>query len=211
MDINSLRKEYKRGELKDDSVHPDPVIQFRKWFDQAVHADIDDVNAVTLATASKDGKPSARIVLLKAFTNEGFTFFTSYEGRKSQELLENPYASLVIFWKELERQVRVEGRVEKVSTKESDKYFDSRSVESRISAIVSPQSQEIPSRRYIEELWINKLKELNEKKIPRPKNWGGYSTIPEKIEFWQGRPNRLNDRILYTLVDDEWKISRLAP
>lgn len=211
MNIESLRKEYKRSELRDDMVNPDPVKQFRIWFEQAMHADIDDVNAVTLATAGKDGKPSARIVLLKAFNKNGFVFFTNYEGNKSLQIIENPFASILVFWKELERQVRIEGRVEKVSEKDSDKYFLSRSLESRISASISPQSREVPSRRFLEELWVKKLKELGDNEIQRPENWGGYRIIPDSIEFWQGRPNRLHDRTLYSLDKGSWGIVRLAP
>ncbi len=211
MNIESLRKEYKRSELADDTVDPDPFLQFRTWFEEAMHADIDEANAITLATADREGRPSARIVLLKSFDKKGFTFFTNYEGRKSRDLKENPRAALLMFWKELERQVRIEGRVEVVPAKESDKYFDSRSLESRISAAISPQSEEVPSRRYLEELWVNKLKELNDRKLLRPGHWGGYRVIPDRIEFWQGRPNRLHDRILYSLKQGKWRISRLAP
>jgi len=211
MNIDSLRKEYKRSELQDNKVDPDPHKQFRKWFEEAVHADIDEVNTMTLATADATGQPSARIVLLKSFDRKGFTFFTNYEGRKSRDLKENPKAALLVFWKELERQVRIEGHVKPVSKPESDKYFDSRSLESRISAAVSPQSEEIPSRRYLEELWVKKLNELKDNKLLRPMHWGGYRVIPDRIEFWQGRPNRLHDRILYTRQEDQWAITRLAP
>lgn len=211
MNIESLRREYKRSELRDDTVNPDPVKQFRLWFEEAMHADIDEVNAMTLATADASGKPAARIVLLKAFTNAGFSFFTNYEGRKSKELEENPRAALLIFWKELERQVRIEGTVKKVPKKESDRYFASRSLESRISAAISPQSQKVPSRRFLEELWINKLKEVGDGPVTRPENWGGFRLVPNHIEFWQGRPKRLHDRILYSKKGVEWVISRLAP
>jgi len=211
MSIESLRKEYKRSELRGDTVNPDPVKQFSTWFEEAIHADIDQVNAMTLATANKEGIPSARIVLLKAFNWNGFTFFTSYEGRKSLDLKENPYAALLILWKALDRQIRIEGKVEMVSARESDKYFDSRSLESRISASVSPQSKVISSRRYLEELWVNKLKEINDKKIIRPEHWGGYRVIPDRIEFWQGRPKRLHDRIMYSRDGNKWVISCLAP
>ena len=211
MNIESLRKEYKRSELADNTVDPDPFVQFRAWFEEAMHADIDEVNAITLATADAEGRPSARIVLLKPFDKKGFTFFTNYEGRKSRDLKENPHAALLVFWKELERQVRIEGRGTVVPAKESDTYFNSRSLESRISAAISPQSQEVPSRRYLEELWVNKLKELTDSELLRPGHWGGYRVIPDRIEFWQGRPNRLHDRILYSLDKGKWRISRLAP
>lgn len=211
MNIESLRKEYKRSELGDDTVDRDPIKQFRHWFEEALHADIDEVNAMTLATADAEGRPSARIVLLKSFTAEGFSFFTSYTGRKSRELQENPQAAILIFWKELERQIRIEGFVEKVPHQESDRYFSSRSLESRISAAISPQSEEVPDRRYLEKLWIEKLKEVGDGPLDRPGDWGGFRLIPRRIEFWQGRPNRLHDRIVYALQGDQWVISRLAP
>jgi pyridoxamine 5'-phosphate oxidase len=211
MNIESLRKEYKRSELADNTVDPDPFVQFRTWFEEAMHADIDEVNAITLATADSQGRPSARIVLLKSFDKKGFTFFTNYEGRKSRDLKDNPRAALLMFWKELERQVRIEGSVEVVPPGESDAYFDSRSLESRISAAISPQSETVPSRRHLEELWVNKLKELKDNKLLRPEHWGGFRVIPDRIEFWQGRPNRLHDRILYSLKQGTWRISRLAP
>lgn len=211
MNIEALRREYKRSELNDESVDPDPVKQFQSWFEEALRSDIDEVNAMTLATADKNGRPSARIVLLKSFTSDGFTFYTNYEGRKSRDLMKNPYAALVLFWKELERQIRIEGRVEKVSAEESEKYFLSRSYESRISATVSPQSKEVPSRRHLEDMWVKKLKEVEGKEFHRPDYWGGFRVIPDRIEFWQGRPNRLHDRILYSLNDGKWRISRLAP
>lgn len=211
MNIEALRREYKRSELADGTVDRDPVKQFRTWFEEAVRADIDEVNSVTLATASISGQPSARIVLLKAFNQDGFTFFTNYEGRKSQDIDVNPKAALLVYWKELERQIRIEGRVEKVSKAESDRYFVSRSLESRISASISPQSEKVPSRRYLEELWVKKLKEIKDDELERPDNWGGYRIIPHHIEFWQGRTKRLHDRILYTLENGQWNISRLAP
>ncbi|MCF8367836.1 MAG: pyridoxamine 5'-phosphate oxidase [Bacteroidales bacterium] len=211
MNIESLRKEYKRGELSDNSLEQDPMSLFNKWFEQAMHADIIDVNAVTLGTSSSAGKPSLRTVLLKKFDTKGFTFFTNYNSRKGKELTENPFASMLIFWKELERQIRIEGKVEKGTSLESDSYFNSRSLESRISGAVSPQSEKVPSRRYLEEKWVKYLKEVGETGVKRPDNWGAFRLIPERIEFWQGRPNRLHDRILYSLEDNVWQISRLAP
>ncbi len=211
MDIKSLRNEYRKGELKDHSVHSDPVKQFEKWFEQARHADLMDVNAMTLATATAEGKPSARIVLLKAFDGDGFVFYTHYGSRKGNELNENPYAALLFFWKELERQVRIEGKVVKTTRVESDEYFDSRELESRISAAISPQSQQIPSRKYLEDRWVEFLKEVEKEGIKRPEFWGGFRLVPESIEFWQGRPNRLHDRIKYIRENNGWKIVRLAP
>lgn len=211
MDYKALRKEYKRGELRDDALEKDPMRLFRRWFEQVLHADLEEANAMTLATSTADGKPSARIVLLKGLDDLGFTFFTNYESRKGVELISNPQAVLLFFWKELERQVRVEGLVHRVSEHESDDYFNSRSIESRISAVISPQSQVIPSRRFLEDKWVEQLKQIEESGIHRLKNWGGFRLIPHSIEFWQGRTNRLHDRIRYLKMNDHWKISRLAP
>lgn len=211
MNIEALRKEYKRGELKDDNLEKDPLRLFNKWFEQALHAEIMDVNAMTLATATADGRPSARTVLLKSFDEKGFTFYTNYDSRKGEELKSNPRAALLFFWKELERQVRIEGNVVISSEEESDEYFASRALESRISAVISPQSKIIPSRRYLEDKWVDYLKQVEQNGIERPSFWGGFRLVPEKIEFWQGRPNRLHDRILYTTKGSGWEISRLAP
>ena len=211
MDIKALRNEYKKGELKDESVHPDPIRQFEIWFEQALHANLTDVNAMTLATVSKSGKPSTRTVLLKEFNDKGFVFYTNYESRKGTELIENPNASLLFFWKELERQIRIEGKAVKTSPGESDNYFDLRDMESRISAIISPQSQVIPSRHYLEDRWLECLKEVEHSGIKRPAFWGGFRIIPDSIEFWQGRPNRLHDRIKYILKNGGWERIRLAP
>ena len=211
MDIKALRSEYKKGELKDDSVYSDPVKQFEKWFEQALHADLHYVNAMTLATSSSRGVPSARIVLLKEFDNRGFVFYTHYGSRKGEDLADNPVAALLFFWKELERQVRIEGRVEKTTPQESEEYFDSREPESRISAMISPQSKVIPDRRYLEDRWVAYLKKSEESGIRRPEYWGGYRVVPDSIEFWQGRPNRLHDRIKYFKTGNGWEIKRLAP
>ncbi len=211
MEINKIRQEYQREQLKDEELEADPLVLFEKWFETAHKADISEVNAMTLATVSSDGQPSARIVLLKGFDRRGFVFYTNYEGRKAKELDQNPKAALVIFWKELERQVRIEGKAEKVSAAESDEYFLSRPPESKMSAAVSRQSSVIASRQQLEEAWVDFLKNNYDKEIPRPEYWGGYRVIPEKIEFWQGRTNRLHDRILYTLKDKNWKIERLQP
>jgi pyridoxamine 5'-phosphate oxidase len=211
MDYKALRKEYKQGELLDDSIEQDPFGLFGRWFGQAQEAGIDDVNAMTLATSAQNGKPSARIVLLKGFDDLGFTFFTNYESRKGIELISNPQAALLFFWKELERQIRIEGHVHIIDEYESDEYFNSRTTESRISAIISPQSEIIPSRRYLEERWIEYLKNTDESDIKRKTNWGGFRLIPHSIEFWQGRVNRLHDRIRYCKKDDHWVIHRLAP
>jgi pyridoxamine 5'-phosphate oxidase len=211
MDIKKIRSEYNRDELKDEGLQSDPMTLFNHWFEAAVKSEIPEVNAMTLATTAPDGKPSARTVLLKGFDEKGFVFYTNYRGRKASEIEKNPHAALLIFWKELERQVRIEGKVEKVSDAESDEYFNSRPLESRMSAIVSMQSQPIDSRQQLEERWVEFLKENYDKDIPRPDYWGGYMVIADKIEFWQGRPNRMHDRLLYSRTKTGWKIERLQP
>lgn len=211
MDIKKIRSEYSKVELKEEFLESNPMILFSQWFEGAVKSGLSEVNAMTLATATPDGKPSARTVLLKGFDERGFIFYTNYKGRKATEIEKNPFAALLIFWKELERQVRIEGKVEKVSLVESDEYFNSRPLESKMSAIVSKQSQPVESRHQLEELWVEFLKENYDKDIPRPDYWGGYRVIAEKIEFWQGRPNRLHDRILFSRTETGWKIERLQP
>lgn len=211
MDLKDIRSEFSKGELSKNHVYKDPIEQFKQWFNQAVKFEIPEVNAMTIATASLLGFPSARIVLLKEVDEKGFVFFTNYEGRKGEDLDQNPQAALLFFWKELEQQIRVEGIVEKTSERESDAYFNSRPLESKISAIVSNQSNVVQSRELLEEKYVNCLKDNFEKEIKRPENWGGYLVIPERIEFWQGRTNRLHDRILYTKIENEWKIERLEP
>ncbi len=210
--IADIRKEYKLQTLLETGVASNPVEQFSKWWNDAVKSEIDEVNAMTLATADAKGMPSARIVLLKDFSENGFVFFTNYESHKGKLLAENPNACLVFFWKELERQVRIEGRVEKVNAKTSDEYFATRPEGSRIGAWASPQSSVIPSREIIETRSETYRKEFTEGNIPRPPHWGGYVVIHTVIEFWQGRPNRLHDRIRYSLLENKfWKIERLAP
>ncbi len=211
MGSEDSKREIKKAELSEQTANTDPFVQFEQWFEFAVESGISEVNAMTLATATIDGKPSARIVLLKEYDEKGFVFFTNYQGRKGEELGKNPNAALIIFWKELERQIRIEGMVEKVDEKTSDEYFQSRPMESQVSAAISPQSKVVPSRQYLEEKWVEFLKQNYSGKIARPDFWGGYRVIPNKIEFWQGRPNRLHDRILYTKDEMEWKIQRLAP
>jgi pyridoxamine 5'-phosphate oxidase len=211
MEIKNFRKEYLKGELKDEELEANPILQFNKWFKTAVNENIAEVNAVTLATATRTGRPSARTVLLKGFDEIGFVFYTNYTGRKAAEIESNPFAALLIFWKELERQIRIEGRVERVPGSDSDEYFNSRPLESKLSAIVSKQSQPIESRKQLEEIWVENLKKYDNKEIPRPDYWGGYRVIPDKIEFWQGRPNRMHDRILYSKTETGWKIERLQP
>ena len=211
MNIADIRKDYKQLSLNETDVATDPVDQFSKWWEEAIASDIDEVNAMTLATANQAGRPSARIVLLKGFDNNGFVFFTNYNSHKATDIAGNPFASLVFFWKELERQVRIEGSIEKVPAADSDNYFDSRPQASRIGAWASPQSNVIAGRQVIEE----KVKELEQqfenKTIKRPEHWGGYIVKPILIEFWQGRQSRLHDRIQYTIAAEGWKIERLAP
>jgi pyridoxamine 5'-phosphate oxidase len=212
INIADIRTEYKLQTLNEADVESNPILQFGKWWDEAMKSEIDEVNAMTLATASPDGKPSARIVLLKGFDEKGFVFFTNYESNKGLELKNNPQSSIVFFWKELQRQVRIDGITTKVSDEESDTYFASRPEGSRIGAWASPQSKVVPAREELENKYAAYDKQFAEKNIPRPPFWGGYRIKPLAIEFWQGRPNRLHDRILYTLEkDNSWKIERLAP
>ena len=207
-----IRKEYSRKSLLESSVANNPILQFGQWWNEAVDAKIEDVNAMTLATASNEAVPSARVVLLKEYSQDGFIFFTNYSSYKGQQLAENPKACLVFYWKELERQVRITGIVKKISEKENDKYFKSRPEASQIGAIVSPQSQVVESRDWLDEKFNKKEKELSGVEIQRPTQWGGYIVNPVIIEFWQGRPGRLHDRIQYSLEENgSWKIERLAP
>lgn len=211
--IADLRQDYSSQSLLETDVAPDPIVQFDKWWQQALASEIIEPNAMTLATASSDGVPSARIVLLKGFDQGGFVFFTNYKSYKGMQLEENPKACLVFFWKELERQVRIVGIVKKLSEKESDEYFHSRPIGSRLGAWASPQSQVIESRNWLDNHYLEVASQFKEEeKIQRPPHWGGYIVQPVIIEFWQGRPSRLHDRIQYTLQENgSWKIERLAP
>ena len=209
--IADIRREYSLHSLNKDDVASNPVEQFTAWWKNAIESKILEVNAMTLATADKDGKPSARIVLLKGFDERGFVFFTNYESNKAKALEENPKAALIFFWKEIERQIRIEGAVEKVADEESDTYFFSRPEGSRIGAWASPQSAVIEKRELLE-VNVERYKQEFKNSIPRPPHWGGYRVMPFKLEFWQGRSNRLHDRIQYTLGEDSnWKIERLSP
>ncbi len=209
--IADIRKDYKMKTLSEEDVKKDPVAQFTAWWDEAIASEIDEVNAMTLATVNEQGRPSARIVLLKGIEENGFEFFTNYESRKGKEIETNEHAALVFFWKELERQVRVEGTVIKAPESVSDEYFLSRPVKSRIGAWSSPQSKVIPSRDVLDENVKTVEKKFEGKEVIRPSFWGGYVVKPEMIEFWQGRPGRLHDRIAYYLENGEWVIRRLAP
>jgi pyridoxamine 5'-phosphate oxidase len=210
--IAHLRKDYRLHALNQEEAAENAIEQFEKWWDDAVKSEIDEVNAMTLATASSDGLPAARIVLLKAFNAEGFQFFTNYESFKGKQLVENPRACLVFFWKELERQVRITGLVEKLSEKDSSDYFRVRPEGSRIGAWASPQSEIIESSEWLVKRVDQFEKQFSDSEIPKPPHWGGYLVRPVTIEFWQGRPNRLHDRLLYTLQENgNWMIERLAP
>jgi pyridoxamine 5'-phosphate oxidase len=210
--IADIRKDYKLRSMLEEDVDANAIRQFDKWWQEAIHSEIDEVNAMTLATASADGVPAARIVLLKGYDERGFVFFTNYDSFKGLQMAENPRACLVFFWKELERQVRITGLVEKVSAEESDIYFNSRPEGSRIGAWASPQSQVIESREWLEEREKALSKDFAGKPLKRPAHWGGYRVKPINIEFWQGRPSRLHDRIQYVLqADNTWTIERLAP
>lgn len=210
--IADIRKDYMLHSLSEKDVASNPIDQFTRWWDDALNSEIEEVNAMTLATVTSEGFPAARIVLLKGYTREGFVFFTNYESHKGKELANNPRACLVFFWKALERQVRIEGLVEKVSAAESEAYFQSRPVGSRIGAWASPQSTVISGREVIENNVVELEKKYANTAIPRPEHWGGYIVKPVNIEFWQGRSSRLHDRILYTAQKDlSWKIDRLAP
>lgn len=209
--IQNLRQEYRAAELAEADIDKSPFKQFESWFKAAVDAQLYEPNVMTLATANAAGRPSARILLLKGFDENGFVFYTNYESKKGHDLLENPQAAMVFFWPELERQVRIEGTITKVSEETSTAYFHSRPAGSQIGATASPQSKVILNRKQLEER-VEELKAVyQEKEIPRPAHWGGYQLKPDHIEFWQGRPSRLHDRITYTLEGENWKINRLAP
>lgn len=209
--IADIRKDYRQHSLSETDVNAHPIRQFDTWWQEAISSEIDEVNAMTLATASADGVPAARIVLLKSYDEKGFVFFTNYNSYKGKQLDENPRACLVFFWKELERQVRITGLVEKVSEQESDEYFLSRPPGSRIGAWASPQSAVISNRQWLEEQQQQYVQEFSTKSIARPHHWGGYRVKPITIEFWQGRPDRLHDRLQYTFQDGAWVVERLAP
>ncbi|MEY4115034.1 MAG: pyridoxamine 5-phosphate oxidase [Bacteroidota bacterium] len=211
MDISSIRKDYQLKSLSEEDVAANPFDQFAQWWDQAVKSEIDEVNAMTLATVDQHNRPSARIVLLKDFNASGFVFYTNYESDKGKQIEQNPHACLVFFWKELERQVRIEGICEQVSSAESDAYFQSRPVGSRIGASVSPQSRVIADRSILSDRVAAMERQFPTGEIPRPAHWGGYRLIPASIEFWQGRSSRLHDRIKYLREDGAWSIVRLAP
>jgi len=209
--INTLRHDFAKQTLDKKDVNTNPVLQFEKWFKEAVEAKVNEPNAMTVATATADGKPSARILLLRNFDENGFVFYTNYTSRKGGEILKNPYASLLFFWPELERQVRVEGKLTKQSAEESDKYFQTRPRASKLGAWTSEQSRVIANRQALDDEYEKISQKYPGENVPRPIYWGGYILEPTSIEFWQGRPSRLHDRLLYTKEKGSWKIERLAP
>ncbi|HYW31216.1 MAG TPA: pyridoxamine 5'-phosphate oxidase [Gemmatimonas sp.] len=211
MSIADIRTDYARAALGESDVDTDPIVQFQKWFDEAVNAQVHEPNAMCLATATPDAYPSARMVLLKGMDARGFVFYTDYRSRKGTELADNPHASLCFFWGELERQVRVAGSVQRVSRAESSAYFQSRPAESRIGAWTSHQSSVLTSRDALEQEQSEVRTRFADGEIPLPEHWGGFRVVPDEIEFWQGRPSRLHDRIRFVLRGGAWVRERLSP
>ena len=206
-----MRIDYNKHKLEDQDVNPNPIFQFEKWFQEAKDAHVHEPYAMTLATANAEGHPSARVVLMRRFDETGFVFFTNYLSRKGVDILENPNAALLFFWQDLERQVRIEGTLEKVTREESEMYFQSRPHESKIGAWTSEQGRVIANRKVLDERFKEFSLKYPEEHVPCPPHWGGYILKPTCIEFWQGRPSRLHDRILFTLVNGAWNKERLAP
>ncbi len=209
-DPSKLREDYQRGELLESTVPSDPFLLFKEWFQYAVETKQPEPNAMTLATSTPDGQPSARIVLLKEYDERGFVFYTNYHSHKGHEIDTNPHVALVFLWLGLERQIRIQGTATRISAPESDAYFASRPRKSRLGAHASPQSQIIESRDLLDERW-QQMEQAFEGDVPRPEHWGGYRVEPTMIEFWQGRSSRLHDRIVYDRLGDDWQIKRLAP
>lgn len=210
--MSELRREYTDAGLDEQDLDANPFKQFEKWFQEAIRAKLDLPDTMTLATATRHGIPSARIVLLRGHDERGFVFYTDYESQKAKELAENPNAALVFYWRELDRQVRITGQVSRVSRENSNNYFQSRPVGSRLAALASRQSEVIPDRKVLEERFKQLAEQYQDKEIPLPSNWGGYCLSPNMIEFWSGRPNRLHDRLRYTRQpNSDWRIERISP
>jgi pyridoxamine 5'-phosphate oxidase len=210
-DLGNIRREYSLQELDEKTINADPFRQFAVWIKEALESHEPDPNAMILSTVTNDGRPSSRVVLLKQFNENGFDFFTNYNSKKGSAIEQNPLGSLLFFWPKPERQIRIEGKLIKISTEESDSYFLSRPKQSQIAAWASPQSTIIPNRKTLKD-WFEELEEIHlRQEIKRPPHWGGYRLIPDLFEFWQGRKNRLHDRIEYVLVKGNWNIHRLAP
>ncbi|MBX9850581.1 MAG: pyridoxamine 5'-phosphate oxidase [Cytophagaceae bacterium] len=209
--LADIRNEYKLRELDKKHVNADPLRQVEQWLNEAINAGLYEPTAMVLATVSKNGKPSSRVLLAKGITNEGLIFYTNYTSKKAREISANSFGAINFFWPELERQVRLEGSIEKISREESEKYFQSRPKGSQIGAVVSSQSEVIESRDLLEKMKVELEKKYEEKNIPCPDNWGGYILKPDYFEFWQGRPSRLHDRIIFVKENYSWKIQRLAP
>jgi len=211
-ELNSLRREYSLTVLDETGIDKNPIQQFEQWYKEAIKAELIDPNAMTLSTASKEGKPSSRIVLLREFGTQGFVFYSNYNSRKGREIKENPYVVLSFFWIELERQIHIEGKIKPQSAAESEAYFNTRPRESQLGAWASAQSEHIKDRAELDNKMLELSAKYKDKPVPCPNFWGGYCLEPTQIEFWQGRPNRLHDRILYTLKANElWQIDRLSP
>ena len=211
MSLSNIRKSYDKGALEMADINSDPIAQFQAWLNEALETDILEPTAMTLATATVDGRPSARMVLLKGVDEQGFRFYTNYDSRKGEELSANPHAALALYWDELERQVRIEGKVERVSREASEAYFKSRPYGSQIGALASHQSEVLASREPLEKRTQDLQERYNEGEVPLPEFWGGYLLRPTAIEFWQGRPSRLHDRLKYVLKGDSWQVVRLSP
>ncbi len=210
-DNSKFRREYSDHSLNRSDLPENPLKLFEDWMSNAISGDVDEPLAMALSTANLSGKPSSRIVLLRHYSERGFVFYTNYKSRKADEILQNPLATMNFFWPEQDRQIIINGKITKTSKDESDAYFKSRPLKSQISALISDQSKPISSRDYLEDLFSKKLKEFSEKKIKRPAYWGGFFLVPDNMEFWQGRPHRLNDRIYYSKESGVWKKQRLAP
>ena len=211
LNINNLRQEYRLKSLDIVNLNPDPFLQFHLWFNEAKHVQVIEPNALTLATASAEGRPSSRMILLKGMDAKGFLFFTNYQSRKGRDLSVNPFGCMTFYWAELERQVILDGSVEKISQNESEAYYASRPRSSQLGSWASHQDQTIESREELEAAYKNYEQEFEGKPVPKPPYWGGYRLLPVRFEFWQGRQNRLHDRFRYLLTDGTWKIERLAP